>query len=291
MDKKKTIASVTVVLALILLFVSTFGKEEKQPATGFTAHRIVAHAMGGISGHSYTNSFEAFVANYEQGTRIFETDLLLTTDDKLVARHEWTGNMSKLLGQLEVLPASKQGTVLGYAEFMDSPILDIYSPLDIEKILDLMQHYPDAYIVTDTKEFDSVLVKQQFKILTEAAQRRDPALLERIIPQIYSRVMLEELNKVYSFPAVIYTLYQSQDSDEQVIDFVKKSGVDITMPASRATRDFVQKLKQAGARVYVHTINDEEEILKLYRMGVDGFYTDFVSEDDLNNIRGLRRSL
>lgn len=288
MDKKKIIATGIVLVGIILLLVITLSKEEEQPATGFAAHKVVAHAMGGINGYTYTNAWEAFVANYERGTRVFEVDLLLTTDDQLVARHEWTGNMSKLLGQLDVLPANKQGVVLDYKEFMDSPILNIYSPIDVEKMLDLMQHYPDAYIVTDTKEMKSDLVEKQFTLLTEAAQRRDPALLDRIVPQIYSQTMLEEINKVYSFSEVLYTLYQSKDSDEQVIDFVQRTGVDITMPVSRATKSFVKKLKKAGARVYVHTVNEEDEIRELHRMGVDGFYTDFVPEDDLNNLRGIR---
>jgi len=288
MDKKKIIATVIVLVGIILLLVITLSKEEEQPATGFAAHKVVAHAMGGINGYTYTNAWEAFVANYERGTRVFEVDLLLTTDDQLVARHEWTGNMSKLLGQLDVLPADKQGVVLDYKEFMDSPILNIYSPIDVEKMLDLMQHYPDAYIVTDTKEMKSDLVEKQFTLLTEAAQRRDPALLDRIVPQIYSQTMLDEINKVYSFSEVLYTLYQSKDNDEQVIDFVQRTGVDITMPVSRATKSFVKKLKKAGARVYVHTVNEEDEIRELHRMGVDGFYTDFVPEDDLNNLRGIR---
>lgn len=288
MDKRKLTASVIMVAALILLLVITLWPKKEEPATGFTAYRIIAHAMGGINGHTYTNTLDAFVANYEQGSRLFETDLLLTTDNRLIARHEWTGNMSKLLGQLDVLPAAKQGTVLSYNEVMDSPILELYSPLDIDKIMDLMIAYPDAYIVTDTKELDPELVTRQFTLIVEAAKLKDPSLLERIVPQIYSRDMLDVVNKVYAFPEVIYTLYQSQDSDEQVLAFVKDTGVEITMPVTRATKSFVQKLKRAGARVYVHTLNDEQEITKLSRMGVDGFYTDFVSEDDLDGIRGLR---
>ncbi|MNC08329.1 cytoplasmic glycerophosphodiester phosphodiesterase [compost metagenome] len=288
MDKRKLTASVIMVAALILLLVITLWPKEEEPATGFIAYRIIAHAMGGINGHTYTNTLDAFVANYEQGSRLFETDLLLTTDNRLIARHEWTGNMSKLLGQLDVLPAAKQGTVLSYNEVMDSPILELYSPLDIDKIMDLMIAYPDAYIVTDTKELDPELVTRQFTLIVEAAKLKDPSLLERIVPQIYSRDMLDVVNKVYAFPEVIYTLYQSQDSDEQVLAFVKDTGVEITMPVTRATKSFVQKLKRAGARVYVHTLNDEQEITKLSRMGVDGFYTDFISEDDLDGIRGLR---
>ncbi|MFC3750501.1 phosphatidylinositol-specific phospholipase C/glycerophosphodiester phosphodiesterase family protein [Paenibacillus sp. GCM10012306] len=289
--KKKIMASVIMILALGLLVIFALGQKQEQPASGFAAHRVVAHAMGGIGGHTYTNAFEAFIANYEQGTRVFETDLLLSTDNQLIARHEWTANMSKLLGQTEVLSSDKVGAPLSHDEFMNSPIMNIYSPLDLEKILDLMQHYTDAYIVTDTKEFDSGLIMEQFEMLTEAARTRDSALLERIVPQIYSRAMLDELNNIYMFPTVIYTLYNSKDTDAEVLEFVQNNKVDITMPASRASRDFVQKLKKAGARVYVHTVNEEDQIVKLSRMGVDGFYTDFVAENDLNRIKGLRSSL
>lgn len=288
MDRKKLIASVIMVVAIGLLLVITLSDGKKEPATGFAAHRIVAHAMGGINNHTYTNTLDAFIANYEQGTRVFEADLLLTSDDQLVARHEWTANMSKLLGQENVLPAARQGTVLNYDEFMNSPVLDFYSPLDIEKIMKLMAAYPDAYIVTDTKELKPELVTEQFKLIVEAAEKMDPAILQRIVPQIYSRDMLDLVNQVYPFPDVIFTLYQTQDSDEVVINFVKQSGVDITMPAARAEKSFVRKLKKAGARVYVHTVNEEEEITDLSRMGIDGFYTDFVSEDDLGLIKGLR---
>ncbi|WP_379135426.1 phosphatidylinositol-specific phospholipase C/glycerophosphodiester phosphodiesterase family protein [Paenibacillus sp. sgz500958] len=282
MNNKKILASVIMLLSFGLLVVITLAPwEEKDSGTEFDDYRIVAHAMGGINGHTYTNSFEAFVANYEQGTRIFETDLLLTADGKLVARHEWTTYMSELLGQLEVLPVDKQGTVLDYDQFMKTPILDLYTPLDFEKILDLMQHYPDIYIVTDTKEFDSGLMMQEFQMLTDAARRRDPALLTRIVPQIYNRPMLDELNDIYAFPHIIYTLYESQDSDDQVISFAKERGVDITMPVNRATSKFVKALKHAGSNVYVHTLNDQEEIRKLSRMGVDGFYTDFISESEM----------
>lgn len=288
MNKKKIIATVVMIVALIMILVITLNKEEEQSASGFEAHKIVAHAMGGINGYAYTNAWEAFVANYERGTRVFEVDFLLSKDDQLVARHEWSGNMSKLLGQLDVLPANKQGVALDYKEFMDSPILNIYSPIDVEKLLDLMQHYPDAYIVTDTKEIRPELINKQFTLLVEAAQERDPELLDRIVPQIYNQSMLDEINKVYSFPEALYTLYQSKDTDEQVIEFVNKTGVDITMPVSRATKSLVKKLKKAGARIYVHTVNEEDEIRELARMGIDGFYTDFVPEEDLINISGVR---
>ncbi|MEK5036077.1 phosphatidylinositol-specific phospholipase C/glycerophosphodiester phosphodiesterase family protein [Paenibacillus sp. FSL R7-0302] len=288
MKRTKLIASITMIGAVALLLVLMLGGKEKQPATGFAAHRVIAHAMGGINDKAYTNTKDAFIANYEQGTRIFEADLLLTSDEQLVARHEWTTGMSKKLGQQEVLPPDKQGEVLTHDEVMNSPVLELYSPLDIEKIVNLMEIYPDTYIVTDTKELEPQQVTKQFELIVEAARKKDPALLERIVPQIYSREMLEVVKQVYAFPEIIYTLYQTEDSDEVVIEFVKQTGVDITMPTTRATKSFVRNLKKAGARVYVHTVNEEKKILELSRLGVDGFYTDFVPENDLNRIKGLR---
>lgn len=288
MKRTKLIASITMIGAVTLLLVLMLGGKEKQPATGFAAHRVIAHAMGGINDKAYTNTKDAFIANYEQGTRIFEADLLLTSDEQLVARHEWTSGMSKRLGQQEVLPPDKQGEVLTHDEVMNSPVLELYSPLDIEKIVNLMEIYPDTYIVTDTKELEPEQVTKQFQLIVEAARKKDPALLERIVPQIYSREMLEVVKQVYAFPEIIYTLYQTEDSDEVVIEFVKQTGVDITMPTTRATKSFVRNLKKAGARVYVHTVNDEQEIVELSRLGVNGFYTDFVPENDLNRIKGLR---
>ncbi|BCG61246.1 phosphatidylinositol-specific phospholipase C/glycerophosphodiester phosphodiesterase family protein [Paenibacillus sp. URB8-2] len=289
--KKKTVLSFAILfsMALILLLVNS-RNDEDESGTGLAAYRVVAHAMGSVNGHKYTNVFEAFVANYEEGTRLFETDLLITSDGRLVARHEWTKNMSKELGQLDVLPADKQGKALSYDDFMNTPILDIYSPMDWDTVLDLLQHYPDAYLVTDIKKSGGTFGKE-FEMLVEATRERNPALLSRIIPQIYNRPMLEQLNRIYAFPHVIYTLYESQDTDEQVIGFAKETGVDITMPVSRANAGFVSRLKDAGVRVYVHTVNDMREIRRLDRLGVDGFYTDFVSENEVKTSGGLWQSL
>lgn len=134
--------------------------------------------------------------------------------------------------------------MLTHDEVMNSPVLELYSPLDIEKIVNLMEIYPDTYIVTDTKELEPQQVTKQFQLIVEAARKKDPALLERIVPQIYNRDMLEVVKQVYDFPEIIYTLYQTEDSDEVVIEFVKQTGVDITMPTTRATKSFVHNLKK-----------------------------------------------
>ena len=36
--------------------------------------------------------------------------------------------------------------------------------------------------------------------------------------------MLDTVTSVYDFPSIIYTLYESKDTDQQVIDFAKEHG-------------------------------------------------------------------
>lgn len=74
MNKKKIIATVVMIVALIMILVITLNKEEEQPASGFEAHRIVAHAMGELTAIRIPMLGRVTVANYERGTRVFEVD-------------------------------------------------------------------------------------------------------------------------------------------------------------------------------------------------------------------------
>ncbi|OAB37747.1 hypothetical protein PMSD_09330 [Paenibacillus macquariensis subsp. defensor] len=95
-------------------------KSSSSGHTNFTDYKLISHAMGSIQNQAYTNSYEAFVANYEQGNRVFEVDLLLTEDHQVVARHEWTQSMTKELQQEEELPVDRQAVPLTHKEFKES---------------------------------------------------------------------------------------------------------------------------------------------------------------------------
>lgn len=266
-----------------LIFMS--GGQSSSNRNSFSDYKLISHAMGGIQEQAYTNSYEAFITNYEQGNRIFEVDLLFTEDGHLVARHEWSQYMTKLLQQEEKLPEERQAAQLTYQEFKESEILGEYTPLDWDDILDLMEKYPDIYIVTDTKEQDASGLLKEFEVMVKAAEKRNPELLQRIIPQIYEQPMLDTVTSVYNFPSIIYTLYTSKDNDQQVIDFVKEQDhiIAITMPEQRVTESFISKLDKVGVDTYVHTINNTEQMKKYEKMGVHGFYTDDLSEEELRH--------
>lgn len=286
--KNKLLYNLLLLLGIALLALSWLPESPKAEKQGFKAHRMVAHAMGGIEGLTYTNSYDAFVANYEKGFRVFEVDLLLSSDGKLVARHEWGEGFTKQLGEQDKLAADRQGAVLTHAEFKAAKIQDIYEPLDWIDVLELMEQYPDAYIVTDTKQSTSEEIQRIFKQIVDEAKSKNPGLLERIVPQIYNRAMWEPVERIYPFDSVIFTLYQTHETDEEVVAFAEeKELAAITMSDTRANAELIQELNRIGVSSYIHTINDPETIAKFKKMGAYGFYTDFLTEADLAKNTGL----
>ncbi|MNI55490.1 hypothetical protein D3C73_1104460 [compost metagenome] len=190
-----------------------------------------------------------------------------------------------MLGQDEELPEEKQAERLTYDEFMNTPILGMYQPMDAEGIVDVLAHYPDMYIVTDTKEQKDEDIKQVLQSLVDAGKKYDSEVLDRMVVQIYNEPMLQTVKEVYAFPSIIYTLYATQDTEAQVVDFVQKNDIDaVTMPEYKVNQNFVAKLNKAGAVTYVHTINDTDQVASYEKWGVYGVYSDILTEQEMEQM-------
>jgi len=286
--KNKLFYNLLLILGIVLLALSWLPETPKSEEDGFRAHRMVAHAMGGIEGLTYTNTSDAFLVNYDQGFRVFEVDLLLSSEGRLVARHEWGESFTRQLGQEDELAADRQGAVLSYAEFKAAKIQGVYEPLDWDDVLELMEQYPDVYIITDTKQSSPEEIQQIFTQIVEQAKAKDPELLERVVPQIYNREMWEPVQAIYPFASVIFTLYQTHDTDEEVVAFAEdKHLAAVTMSDTRANAQLIEELNRIGVPSYIHTINDRKTMAKFKRMGAYGFYTDFLTEADLAKNTGM----
>ncbi|MFR9710650.1 phosphatidylinositol-specific phospholipase C/glycerophosphodiester phosphodiesterase family protein [Paenibacillus sp. MB22_1] len=286
--KNKLFYNLLLILGIVLLALSWLPETPKSEEDGFRAHRMVAHAMGGIEGLTYTNTYDAFLVNYDQGFRVFEVDLLLSSEGRLVARHEWGESFTRQLGQEDELAADRQGAVLSYAEFKAAKIQGVYEPLDWDDVLELMEQYPDVYIITDTKQSSPEEIQQIFTQIVDQAKAKDPELLERVVPQIYNREMWEPVQAIYPFESVIFTLYQTHDTDEEVVAFAEdKHLAAVTMSDNRANAQLIEELNRIGVPSYIHTINDLKTMAKFKRMGAYGFYTDFLTEADLAKNTGM----
>lgn len=235
---------------------------------------LIAHAGGGLYRQDekgekisvkYTNSREALENSYKNGHRVFEMDFLLTYDGKLAAVHDWERVGGKKTSE----------------EWKTVKIYDTYTSMLIENVYEFMLEYPDTFLVTDTKSFfyGDKDITHQFEQLVSVAKDIDESLLKRVIPQVYDQNCYDIMMDVYPFESVIYTLYESPDTNKEVVDFVAKHKniKVITMEWYRYTEEFYNDLTALSKYIYFFTINVPKEIETFRSWGVHGFYTDYIN--------------
>lgn len=241
---------------------------------------VIGHSFGEIEGHIYTGTLEAFQNNYQKGLRVFEVDFDITSDDKVVLRHDWNQKLQE--GVSADHPPTQE-------EFLKIPILGKYTPLSFEDLCMIMKEYPDIWIVTDSKYKEPELVKKQFGIMKDTAEQIDGGcseIFDRLIVQIYNEEMYEALEEVYPFKSYIFTMYQRWfGGEEEYIELCRWSAEHnipvITMGWDLVNKDILEISNRYHLDIYVNTINKVEEAKRLLKDGVRGVYTDKLRPLDL----------
>lgn len=231
----------------------------------------IAHAMGGIDGSNYSNSYEAFRSNYEAGQRLFEADFSLTDDGDVVLMHtdyEWENRLR-----------SSKDLDFTTKNFLSSLYDGKFHTMDYRKMIDLMIEHPDIYLITDSKYTDRPNVEKEFTQIIEYAQSKDPSVLNRFVIQIYLPEMLDWVMALHPWRSVIYTLYQDPNwTTENVRDFALESGVKvITTGCDWIDDNIAQTWHDAGLTIAAFTTNDLNKVQSLVTTyDVKLFYTDYL---------------
>lgn len=230
---------------------------------------LLAHAMGGIGESVYTNSLEAFETAYENGFRVYEVDLVVTKEGEVVCSHEYL---------------DEEGEVIEYTSFMQEKIEDKYTPVDLKILIDLMETYPDVYMMTDIKWDNSMgstnddVITLVTALVEEANKRETKDILERMIIQIYNPKSYEIMESIYPFKNYVYTLYHyASPIYEEILGFCLENNLPVVaMEESRVNKEIVEYFNQWNIDVLVYTINDETTASILREYGVKGIYTDWL---------------
>ncbi len=223
----------------------------------------VAHAGGGIGISTYTNSLDALNANKDKFS-IFEIDLNLTADNKVVCIHDWNQSATSAFG----------------VDFKTPPTFSEFTGLvknskhwkncTLETLVDWLEKNDNKLVVTDIK------TNKDFEKIIETISRVHAKNIDRFIVQIYKPEQYETV-KNYGFTKIIMTLYKWHATDRKVIDFAEVHDLfAVTMPYSRAC-NLASKLSQRGIPTYAHTINEEIDFSKARSCGVTEIYTDYLS--------------
>ena len=268
----KKFVSIFVIFTLLLSITSCTFLKDKYDYSWADETRFIAHACGAIDGVAMTNSIEALNTNYDNGCRVFEVDLIDTTDGVLVCWHGWSGAKIQ-----SIVPEEYYGRPLDSNEFSQMPIAGQYHTMTFEYLANFMSEHEDVYIITDTKSPDEELIRERFGQIISTASQINPEILDRLIPQIYNEDMLGIINEMYSWKSIIYTLYLIPEGTTygEIIDFADSNGIRvITCPEYTLYDGFIDELDSLGIYVYLHTFNDIEEVERYSAEGVHGFYTD-----------------
>lgn len=260
----------------LLLTITASAHTAGQPQALWSRSAEVAHCLGEVDGNYYTNSKEAFLASYEKGIRVVEADFAVSSDGVLVIRHDFGAYSATALNQPELV-----GAITGQ-QHLETPILGKYTALSAESLLTLLKEYPDVWLITDTKETDVALTRQIFTLLVEAAQRvQAQSVLQRLVVQVYDMGMKEAVSQCYPFSHWILTVYQLPGNSDYAVlaDYCVKQGIQaVTIPTTRLTQPLVQLFHQRGLRVFTHTLNDPAQVGWALSLGVDGIYTDVLTD-------------
>lgn len=239
-------------------------------------HRAIAHALGEIDGKEYTNSKDAFLNSYKKGFKVFEVDLMQTSDHVMVARHYWGKNLSD--------PKSKGGKPVSYATFKKIKLYGKYTSLSLRELFELMDQYPDTYIMTDTKSSDAADAKNDFSLIVRTAKSmKKEYLLNRVVVQVYNQPMYHAIKQVYPFRHTVYTTYKQTDvAFSKMIRFCKANNIEaVTVPAGSVNDYRMKLLSDASLYSFTHPVNSIYEVKEYMKLGVYGVYTYFLSSTEV----------
>lgn len=254
--------------------------EKEKPAGELSAsailakEKVIAHGLGAIGDLTTPNCLEAFQESYAKGVRVFEADLRLTRDGKVILRHDYGTDWTQI-------PTRE--------DFLEEKVKGLYTPLSFQDLLLLMEQYPDICVITDSKFTDSDVFYIQFDaMLADAHELGLTYLFDRMFIQIYSANMKTALDNIYPFPHYIYTLYQdtkpfkgTEEDFRSRASFCQERGISgITMDYYWWKPEFAAIADEYGINVYVHTVNDLDYAKKLSGDGVNAIYTDYLVPGD-----------
>ncbi|MEA2088606.1 MAG: glycerophosphodiester phosphodiesterase family protein [Patescibacteria group bacterium] len=221
--------------------------------------KYIAHAGGEYKKLYYTNSLEALNYNYEKGYRIFEVDISLTSDNKIVLIHDWKNTSKKYFSQNKI-PSHK--------EFMSWKMNYGLTQIDLNTLIEWIKNKNNARIITDVKTKNNIKILKKISI-------KYPGIISRIIPQIYNFQEYDQISKM-GYKNIILTLYRINNSDKEILNFAKEKNIlAITMPINRAKTELPKKILQLGIPTFAHTVNSKKKEKKLKNnYCVFGIYTD-----------------
>lgn len=198
-------------------------------------NRYIAEAGGEINGVKSTNSKDALDQNYKKGFRIFELDIIETSDGHWVAAHDWD-MWARFTDYSGTLPPT-------HAQFMNQKIYGTYTTLDMEGINSWFKSHTDASLVA-AKVHDPIAFADGF-IDTD-----------RLVIEVNSIMAVEKASTHGIRTMMLQEPLLGFKGDQ--INFLKVNNVKfvgLSRKIIERQTELLLQLKDAGIKVYVYSVN------------------------------------
>jgi len=251
---------------IALLFVSCEKYEQKELDL---TEMFIAHAGGKINGYIYTNSLEALDLSYSTGCKLFELDIVETSDSVFVAAHDWAHfkTISGYQGEKNDDPLSEQ-------EFLSLLIYGNLTPMNMSAINEWFANHQDAILVTD-KVNEPRRFAEQF------------LFKNRVIMELFSWDAVDEALEIGVIPMPSENLVMWTPNVEQILDSLNIKYVAVSRRVLEGNENFFKRLKRNGIKTYVYHVNfdagkDEKYVFENELHLITGMYADDLSLLQLN---------
>lgn len=219
--------------------------------------RFIAHAGGRIDGFTYTNSLEALDLFYSKGFRLFELDILETSDGKFVAVHDWKSWNRHF--------SFDEGYVPSKEVFMNHSKYDRFTPLSMVEINSWFEKHKDAILVTDK-------INQPKRFASEFVDKN------RLMMELFTYDAVQqglECGILSAMPSQHIVNELKEDGVEKFVELGIKD-IAISRRYIADNVEFLDELKRNNIRAYVFHLNFADRITE-----------DFVVRYEMDHIYGI----
>lgn len=222
-------------------------------------NRYIAHAGGEVNGIKSTNSKQALDQNYKKGFRLFELDIIETSDGKLVAAHDWK-MWARFTDYTGTLPPT-------HSEFKKLKIYGDYATMDLDGINAWFTAHPDAILVTD-KVNDPIAFANAF------------VDKNRLIMELFSLLAIEEASQNGIRTIISQEPLMAIKGDK--LNYLEVNNIKYVAVSRRSIASqtkLLLQLRDKGIKVYVYNVNfdagKDEKYVQDNEIGlVYGMYAD-----------------
>lgn len=262
------------------------------PQEWYCNYSVVAHGGGGIYNKTCTDSKEAVQLHYANGTRLFDIDMLFTSDSVLVCRHGWNDN-------LEIDPRYRAGTTrsfqwdieqlryhvpesktLSLQEFKTHKIHRKLSPMTVTEFLDFMEEHEDVWMLAD---FGYIASPKYRYLLNHILPKYHQSVKKRIVVTFNTYNDLSTLREID--PEVKVQLKRYGMKTENYYDVAKfciENDVHaVNLSVYNINDPNIQLFKEHGIHVFIAAVDYMSDYDYCIQQGARGIISNFLFENDL----------